>query len=81
MSAPDLRAGFVETARHRTAYLEAGPAEGPLMIFVHGWPGLGLIWRRQLEHFAAAGWRCVAPDMRGVRRLVRPDPDRRLRGA
>lgn len=65
MSASELRGGVVETARHRTAYLEAGPADGPLMIFVHGWPGLGLIWRHQLEHFAAVGWRCVAPDMRG----------------
>ncbi len=65
MSASDLRGGAVETARHRTAYLEAGPVDGPLMIFAHGWPGLGLIWRHQLEHFAAAGWRCVAPDMRG----------------
>ena len=65
MNAPDLRWGVVETARHRSAYLEAGPGDGPLMIFVHGWPGLGLIWRRQLEHFAMAGWRCVAPDMRG----------------
>jgi pimeloyl-ACP methyl ester carboxylesterase len=55
----------VETARHRTTWLEAGPADGPLMIFLHGWPELGLVWRAQLEHFAAAGWRCVAPDMRG----------------
>ncbi len=65
MSATELRGGVVETARHLTAYLEVGPADGPLMIFVHGWPGLGLIWRHQLEHFAAAGWRCIAPDMRG----------------
>ena len=35
------------------------------MIFVHGWPELGIAWRHQLERFAAAGWRCVAPDMRG----------------
>jgi len=55
----------LQTARHRTAYLEAGPPDGPLMIFVHGWPELGLAWRRQVEHFAALGWRCVAPDMRG----------------
>jgi pimeloyl-ACP methyl ester carboxylesterase len=35
------------------------------MIFVHGWPALSIMWRKQLEHFAALGYRCVAPDMRG----------------
>lgn len=35
------------------------------MIFVHGWPELGILWRRQLEYFASLGWHCVAPDMRG----------------
>ena len=54
-----------ETARHRTAYLEAGPNDGRLMIFIHGWPELGVFWRAQLLYFAAAGWRCIAPDMRG----------------
>jgi len=58
-------AHHIETARHRTAWIEAGPTDGPLMIFLHGWPELGIIWRAQLDHFAAAGWRCVAPDMRG----------------
>jgi pimeloyl-ACP methyl ester carboxylesterase len=53
------------TARCRTAYIEVGPADGPLMIFLHGWPHLGLTWRPQLAHFAAAGWRCIAPDLRG----------------
>ena len=51
--------------RHTTCYWEAGPANGPLMIFVHGWPEIGLMWRAQLEAFANQGWRCVAPDMRG----------------
>ena len=55
----------VETARHRTSLVESGPADGPLMIFIHGWPEIGLLWHAQLEHFAAAGLRCVAPDMRG----------------
>jgi pimeloyl-ACP methyl ester carboxylesterase len=51
--------------RHKTSYLEAGPADGPLMIFLHGWPQIGLTWRAQMEAFASEGWRCVAPDMRG----------------
>jgi pimeloyl-ACP methyl ester carboxylesterase len=51
--------------RHTTHYWEAGPANGPFMIFLHGWPGIGLIWRAQIEIFASLGWRCIAPDMRG----------------
>ena len=53
------------TSRHKTHYLEAGPSDGPLMLFLHGWPELSLIWRAQMAAFAAAGWHCVAPDMRG----------------
>jgi pimeloyl-ACP methyl ester carboxylesterase len=53
------------SSRHTTHYLEAGPADGPLMMFLHGWPGIGLLWRAQIEAFASEGWRCIAPDMRG----------------
>ena len=60
------------TSRHRTAWLEAGPESGPLMVFVHGWPELGLVWRAQLERFAALGFRCVAPDMSGYGRSSIP---------
>ena len=28
----------VKTRRHTTFYLAAGPENGPLVIFVHGWP-------------------------------------------
>jgi pimeloyl-ACP methyl ester carboxylesterase len=51
--------------RHTTHYWEAGPADGPLMIFLHGWPEIGMVWRAQIEAFASEGFRCVAPDMRG----------------
>lgn len=50
---------------HTTSYLEAGPADGPLMIFVHGWPELSISWRHQLPCFAALGFHVIAPDMRG----------------
>src|SRR5260370_40351343 len=62
---PILQAELVEPGEHRTAYLRSGPADGPLLIFVHGWPELGLLWRHQTEHFARQGWRGVAPAMRG----------------
>jgi pimeloyl-ACP methyl ester carboxylesterase len=60
-----LTTRIFRSSRHSTRYWECGPADGPLLIFLHGWPGIGLMWRAQLEAFASEGWRCVAPDMRG----------------
>jgi len=51
--------------RHTTSYLAAGPEEGPLIVFAHGWPELSLSWRHQLPCFAALGFRAIAPDLRG----------------
>ncbi|WP_248490319.1 alpha/beta hydrolase [Tsukamurella sp. PLM1] len=53
------------TDRHTTAYLASGPVDGPLLVFVHGWPELGYTWRHQLRSLGSLGFRCVAPDMRG----------------
>jgi pimeloyl-ACP methyl ester carboxylesterase len=38
---------------------------GPLVLLCHGFPELGYSWRNQLAALAAAGYRAVAPDMRG----------------
>lgn len=46
-------------------YLAAGPPSGPLIIFLHGWPGIGLTWKHQLQAFASLGFRSIAPDMPG----------------
>jgi pimeloyl-ACP methyl ester carboxylesterase len=59
--------------RQPTHYLESGPADGPLMIFLHGWPSIGLMWRAQMNAFAAEGWRCIAPDLRGYGGSFAPD--------
>ncbi len=39
--------------------------EGPLVLLCHGWPELAHSWRHQIPALAAAGYRVVAPDMRG----------------
>ena len=49
-------------------YLEAGPIDGPLIVFVHGWPELGRSWRKLLPVFAGLGFRVAAPDLRGFGR-------------
>ena len=66
--------------RHRTIetngiemYLtEAGPLDGKPVIFVHGFPELGRSWRKQLPALADAGYRAIAPDMRGYGRTTAP---------
>lgn len=60
-----IRDNLLQTPRHATFYLEAGPADGPAIIFCHGWPELSTSWRHQLPHFAGLGFRVIAPDMRG----------------
>lgn len=73
MGSVSFEAGLHRSDRHRTAWVAYGPKDGPLMIFVHGWPEIGLLWHHQLEHFGARGWRCVAPDMRGYGGSSIPD--------
>src|ERR671921_808800 len=51
---------------------EAG--EGPLVLFCHGWPESWYSWRHQLTGVSAAGFRCVAPDMRGYGGTRPPEP-------
>jgi pimeloyl-ACP methyl ester carboxylesterase len=43
----------------------AEQGRGPLVLFCHGWPESWYSWRHQLEALAGAGFRAVAPDMRG----------------
>ena len=38
---------------------------GPMVLLVHGWPESWYSWRHQLPALAEAGYRVVAPDMRG----------------
>jgi pimeloyl-ACP methyl ester carboxylesterase len=43
----------------------AGPAEGPLVILLHGFPEFGYAWRKQIAPLAASGFRVAVPDQRG----------------
>ena len=45
--------------------LAAGPNDGPLIVLLHGFPQTSHTWRPQLDALAAAGYRAVAPDLRG----------------
>ena len=53
-------------------YAEAG--SGPLVLLCHGWPESWYSWRHQLQAVSAAGFRAVAPDMRGYGGTQSPEP-------
>ncbi|MHB8233445.1 MAG: alpha/beta fold hydrolase [Solirubrobacteraceae bacterium] len=46
--------------------------EGPLVVLCHGFPELAFSWRHQLPALAEAGYRVLAPDMRGYGRSSAP---------
>ena len=55
---------YVETNGIRMRIAESGES-GPMVVLAHGWPESWYSWRHQLTGLAAAGYRAVAPDMRG----------------
>ena len=64
---------FIEANGLRMRIAEAGDT-GPLVLLAHGWPESWYSWRHQLTGLAAAGYRVVAPDMRGYGETSTP-PD------
>src|SRR5690349_3758371 len=54
----------------RLHYVEVG--QGPLVVLLHGFPEFWYSWRHQLPALASAGFRAVAPDMRGYNLSEKP---------
>ena len=52
--------------------LASGPADGELVLLLHGFPESSFEWRHQLDALGAAGYRAVAPDQRGYSPGARP---------
>lgn len=61
----------IETDGLIQSVLDAG--QGPLVLLIHGFPELAISWEAQVQALAAAGYRAVAPDMRGYGQTVSPD--------
>jgi pimeloyl-ACP methyl ester carboxylesterase len=47
--------------------------DGPLVLLCHGFPETSHSWQHQMQALAAAGYRAVAPDLRGYGESSRPD--------
>jgi pimeloyl-ACP methyl ester carboxylesterase len=68
---PEVTHRMIETNGIRLHVAEQG--EGPLVILCHGFPECWYSWRHQLPALAKAGFRAVAPDLRGYGQSDRPE--------
>ncbi|MCR8560350.1 alpha/beta hydrolase [Mucilaginibacter sp. BJC16-A38] len=71
IAAPSVKEYDVETNGITLHVTELG--EGPVVLFVHGFPDTSYTWRRQMKVVADAGYRAIAPDMRGYGRSSAPE--------
>ena len=46
--------------------------QGPSVLLLHGFPDTHIVWRKQIPALAAAGFRVLAPDLRGYGRSDAP---------
>ena len=54
---------------------EAGDREAPAIILLHGYPEIAYSWMKMLTPLANAGYRAIAPDLRGYGRTTGWDAD------
>jgi pimeloyl-ACP methyl ester carboxylesterase len=66
----EVKHRIIETNGIRMHLAEQGA--GPLVLLCHGFPESWYSWRHQLLGLAEAGYRAVAPDMRGYGRTDQP---------
>ncbi len=65
------RERVMEDIEHRTVSVNginmhlAENGEGPVILFLHGFPELWYSWRHQIIALASLGYKAVAPDLRG----------------
>lgn len=61
----DFSFHYVDLPGARLHCAEIGPADGPLVVMLHGFPQFWYSWRDIAPRLADAGFRVVAPDQRG----------------
>ncbi len=66
---------FIQANGLRFAFVESGPADGPLALFVHGFPDTPKTWEHALPVAAELGFHAVAPFTRGYAPTEIPKED------
>lgn len=65
---------FIQTNHITLHTVLAGPADGPPVILLHGFPEFWFGWRKQIPYLAQQGFRVIVPDQRGYNLSDKPRP-------
>ena len=68
----DFPPAYVEVDGVRVHYVEQGPADGRVVLLLHGEPSWSYLYRTMIPPLAAAGHRVIAPDLVGFGRSDKP---------
>jgi len=69
---PQFKSEFAEVNNIKLHYIKAGPEDGKLIVFLHGFPQFWYMWRDQLLDLSK-DYLAVAPDMRGYNTSSKPE--------
>src|SRR4051812_50163427 len=59
--------------------IDAGPADGPVVVLLHGFPESNAMYQPVIDRLTAQGYRCLAPLQRGYSPGARPKRRRAYR--
>ena len=68
----DFDSHYVEIDSLRMHYLDEGPANGPVVLLLHGEPSWSYLYRKMVAPIADAGCRVIAPDLIGFGKSDKP---------
>jgi len=63
---------YKEIQGYRVHYLDEGPANGPVVLLLHGEPTWSYLYRKMIPVLTKAGHRCIVPDLIGFGRSDKP---------
>jgi pimeloyl-ACP methyl ester carboxylesterase len=69
----DLDSSMVPVGDIRLHVVQAGPADGPPLVLLHGYPEFWWGWRLLLPGLVKAGFRVIVPDQRGYNASDKPE--------
>lgn len=68
----DFQENYVEIEGLRMHYLDEGPADGEVVLMLHGQPSWSYLYRKMIPVLTNAGYRVIAPDHIGMGKSDKP---------